>query len=486
MKKTIALLTAALVSATSMLSFSASAENNASPIIGDVSCVLSDENNIMIFATGQEYLTRNRRDFKVFYEIYAENSDNAEDIVKLADGMALTKCEDESDEYDLYCVELSDEEAMKELLAKAKTLLDGKQIKEAYSQMTFDYSCITDHDGEYLVVCDVPHSPITLVTYASKLAGEIVSDDDAEKTYANPQPYVNEDYATSSESFDMNFKELLEMNDEEFMALDKYKGNQSADTMSWHTGYNTICKVLNTEYADIASLAELMEISTKELLKNIVENKEVAVNGKGEFRTVIPFYADASYSTESVMDSKCVAIGNLTNTYCINGTTDFRNNTDENAELNQKIDDVWLAKQLNESFGDEIQFKCYEEVDVETKETTGRIKIEFDMDDKLSLSKENVMYSAKILTCLAKINNGVSPEYNYAYSGTEKAEIFDSTVKVGDANGDSELNVRDCAEIAGKLSKSDNTLSKWVDYNLDQKVNVRDAAAIASFLAKKK
>ncbi len=57
---------------------------------------------------------------------------------------------------------------------------------------------------------------------------------------------------------------------------------------------------------------------------------------------------------------------------------------------------------------------------------------------------------------------------------------------VGDANGDNEVNVRDCACIALALAagKGD-TIPMSADFNSDGKVDVRDAAAIATMLANK-
>ena len=61
-------------------------------------------------------------------------------------------------------------------------------------------------------------------------------------------------------------------------------------------------------------------------------------------------------------------------------------------------------------------------------------------------------------------------------------------VIVGDANGDNELNVSDCAFIARTLAKRetiDVTVNPAADYNNDGKVTVSDAATIARDLAKK-
>ncbi|MBE6846084.1 MAG: hypothetical protein E7508_10385 [Ruminococcus sp.] len=59
---------------------------------------------------------------------------------------------------------------------------------------------------------------------------------------------------------------------------------------------------------------------------------------------------------------------------------------------------------------------------------------------------------------------------------------------IGDANGDNELNVSDCAFIARKLAKRETieiALNPAADYNNDGKVTVSDAATIARELAKK-
>ena len=66
-----------------------------------------------------------------------------------------------------------------------------------------------------------------------------------------------------------------------------------------------------------------------------------------------------------------------------------------------------------------------------------------------------------------------------------KLVVFEvPTSPIGDANGDGELNVRDCAFIASMLAQGKaKLLSKEADFNGDGQVNVRDAAAIAKFLA---
>lgn len=57
-------------------------------------------------------------------------------------------------------------------------------------------------------------------------------------------------------------------------------------------------------------------------------------------------------------------------------------------------------------------------------------------------------------------------------------------ILIGDANGDGNVNVRDCAFIAKALAKSEeDTLPENADYNDDGKINVRDAAALAKALA---
>lgn len=59
-------------------------------------------------------------------------------------------------------------------------------------------------------------------------------------------------------------------------------------------------------------------------------------------------------------------------------------------------------------------------------------------------------------------------------------------IVIGDANGDNELNVRDCAFIASLLSQGKETeISDIADFNEDGMINVRDAAAIAGSLAAK-
>ena len=57
----------------------------------------------------------------------------------------------------------------------------------------------------------------------------------------------------------------------------------------------------------------------------------------------------------------------------------------------------------------------------------------------------------------------------------------------GDANGDNEITVRDCATIAKALAKGEiSDLPASADFNGDGEVTVRDAAAIARELSKKK
>ena len=56
----------------------------------------------------------------------------------------------------------------------------------------------------------------------------------------------------------------------------------------------------------------------------------------------------------------------------------------------------------------------------------------------------------------------------------------------GDANFDGKVTVRDCAYIAGCLSRGKaDVLPDCADYNGDGRINVRDAAAISKYLAEK-
>ncbi len=60
-------------------------------------------------------------------------------------------------------------------------------------------------------------------------------------------------------------------------------------------------------------------------------------------------------------------------------------------------------------------------------------------------------------------------------------------LKIGDANADGAVNVRDCSFIALCLSHGDiSPLSEYADFNRDGKINVRDAASLAYSLAVKK
>lgn len=53
----------------------------------------------------------------------------------------------------------------------------------------------------------------------------------------------------------------------------------------------------------------------------------------------------------------------------------------------------------------------------------------------------------------------------------------------GDANGDNELNVRDCADLAASIASDDlDDISGIADFNIDNKINIRDVAAIANHL----
>lgn len=67
----------------------------------------------------------------------------------------------------------------------------------------------------------------------------------------------------------------------------------------------------------------------------------------------------------------------------------------------------------------------------------------------------------------------------------EESEIeTDENAVLGDANGDNELTVRDCAFIASALAKGFvGQLDSSADFNGDGNVNVRDAAAISRSLA---
>ena len=57
---------------------------------------------------------------------------------------------------------------------------------------------------------------------------------------------------------------------------------------------------------------------------------------------------------------------------------------------------------------------------------------------------------------------------------------------IGDANSDGKVTVRDCAYIAGCLSRGrSDVLPDCADYNGDGRINVRDAAAISKDIANK-
>ncbi len=64
--------------------------------------------------------------------------------------------------------------------------------------------------------------------------------------------------------------------------------------------------------------------------------------------------------------------------------------------------------------------------------------------------------------------------------------VYSAFQKLGDANGDNTLNVRDAAFISRLLAapdKENNTPPAWADFTGDGVVNVRDAAAIARMIA---
>ncbi len=557
MKKTIAILIATLISCSSMLSLSVSSENIASPIIGDASNVVSDENNIMTFTTGKEYLTRNRRDFKVFYEIYVDNSENVEGIVNLPEGLTLTKHDEESDEYDLYCVELSNEETMDNLLEKAKTLYDCKQIKEAYSQMTFDYSCITDHDGEFYAVCDVPHSPITLVTYVSKLADVepeittmVSTITETTTTVVTTTPQVTTSINTqdtvatttvapttqqSNVRNELNLYDLVtEITDKYAINNDDYKAAideiydkpLSSDLFglcNW-PGERKYIK----EYKDdnLSVILENFEIYCHEQ-DDTITNKLINVantwncvelyNGKIELGKLGVKFEDTAFTQEEIntylteigVKARCTEIfapGNYETIYL---------NYDSSVTMEEKIQ---IVLKLCEKFG----FEPYNSYGV----YSGTRYI----DNNLTLSDLNaVVYPdgnvpintalAYILPIITTTTTVVTTAPSETVSTQDISEITtsettkpivhtliitkaptettdktttttqsptDENIPSGDANGDIEVNVRDCSFIAMKIaSGKTESLPISADFNGDGKVNVRDAAAIASYLATK-
>ena len=116
-----------------------------------------------------------------------------------------------------------------------------------------------------------------------------------------------------------------------------------------------------------------------------------------------------------------------------------------------------------------------------------------------SLTDENYLVPDSSLTIQERFdvvqqiyeNVGVKPifssldsDYGEVANGINLLEDF----LIGDANGDNELNVSDCAFIARTLAKRetiDVTVNPAADYNNDGKVTVSDAATIARDLAKK-
>ncbi len=310
-----------------------------------------------------------------------------------------------------------------------------------------------------------------------------------------PAPYVSDDYAVSAEGFDCTFKEFLEMSNEEFLAIDKYNGDTESDCMPMNSAYLNCMRVIDavsTRY-DRDTVEQILGNEASSTLENEIEQlkQDLSVLFENEAVSAMPWYSSAGEmfgESEEYYPTGVVAIEKLSDTFVINSTTDLVNNTEENgnAEFNQEIDPVWLAKKLNEYIGDEVEYTCFKELNWKTQEPTGRLFIKFNMDDKLDVNEENVIYSAKLLSCLSKINSDAGVLVNeYLTEQIAELTVFDSAVKVGDADGDSAVTVRDCAEIAGKLSQQNNTFTEWIDYNLDEKVNVRDAAAIAGDLANK-
>ena len=68
----------------------------------------------------------------------------------------------------------------------------------------------------------------------------------------------------------------------------------------------------------------------------------------------------------------------------------------------------------------------------------------------------------------------------------EATAVYSAVQKLGDANGDNTLNVRDAAFISRLLAthdKENDKLPSWADFTGDGIVNVRDAAAIARMIA---
>lgn len=71
-------------------------------------------------------------------------------------------------------------------------------------------------------------------------------------------------------------------------------------------------------------------------------------------------------------------------------------------------------------------------------------------------------------------------------SGNNFTQITEPIKILGDANGDSELNVRDCSYISRMLANGKvSELPESADYNKDGKINVRDVSTLARDLANK-
>ena len=307
-------------------------------------------------------------------------------------------------------------------------------------------------------------------------------------------PYVCEDYKLSSEGFTPTFKQLLEMSDEEFIANDTYNGDLEPDCVTLWQAYHFCMRVLNGSNCSMRKFEEETGIDVSnaedfEKLKEAVKEK-----GMGYLESLSPFYFEycKNNNIDDISDGVTLIKEELPCSYTINSSTflhiDFEDMEDMTREeydaLNQEVDSVWLAKKLNEYFGDEISYTCYR-VQTMSGVDTGQVKIEFDNEGRQEFNKENVLYNARILCCLSDINAAVSVNFESDNGSGISVEEFDSTVKVGDANGDGAVTVSDCAQIARKLAKQDKSFSKWVDYNVDGKVTVSDAATIARDLAKK-
>jgi len=169
-------------------------------------------------------------------------------------------------------------------------------------------------------------------------------------------------------------------------------------------------------------------------------------------------------------------------------------NTDKKARKFEKLHFYWGGSDFDEYSYPFLNWDAVysifsaEEINAFLEEENYKARIVKDSDGRFNVVHYDDTSEENIVSTFLALNKKFKAELRAYPPNMEDIDIFYDLTLLGDANGDNELNVSDCAFIARALAKRetiDIALNPAADYNNDGKVTVSDAATIARELAKK-